>query len=313
MNNNHHHERFIEVRSLDKSFKGNKVLIKLSFNIEPGHIIGLVGPNSSGKSTLLRHLIGMYLPTQGSCRTFGVEAASLTPDQLSNIGYVHQEAELMSWMSCKEIINYVAAHYKTWNKDLERDLVDLFNLNLKQKVGIMSPGQRQKLSILLAVAFEPKLLILDEPASALDPMARKHFLELLLDILQDSRKTILISSHILNDIEKVMDHILILDDGRLLKDCNFDDLREDYVKLELISLHGGLPSPLPFRHVFSSEQNGGHAMLTMKRSELTLDEIKSKLNCEVIQHPLSLEEIYPLILDETKPGRASACRVRSHV
>ena len=306
MNKSHSSEPLIEVNALVKSFNDQKVLNNLSFKIEPGHIVGLVGPNSSGKSTLLRHFIGMYLPTQGRCLTFGAEAAGLTPDQLSDIGYVHQETELMSWMSCREIINYVAAHYETWNKDLEKHLVDLFNLNLKQKIGLMSPGQRQKLSILLAASFEPKLLILDEPASALDPVSRKQFLELLLDMLQDPGKTVIISSHILNDIEKVIDHILVLDEGRLLKNGNFDDLQEDYVRLELISLNDDLPTPLPFRHVFSCEQRGGHALLTMRRSDLTHEEIKSRLNCQVIQHPLSFEEIYPLILEESHPGRISS-------
>jgi len=299
-------EILIDVNGLAKSFDGKKVLNNLSFQIEAGHIIGLVGPNSGGKSTLLRHLIGLYLPTQGSCRTLGVEAGDLTPEQLSHIGYVHQEAELMSWMSCNEIINYVAAHYKTWNRDLEARLVKVFELDRKQKVGVMSPGQRQKLSILLAAAFEPTLLILDEPASALDPIARRHFLELLLDILQDSSRTILISSHILSDIEKVIDHILVLAEGRFLKNCSFDDLREDYVKLELISLNGDLPPSLPFRHIYSCEQEGGHAMVTMQQSDLTIDEIKARLNSEVIQHPLSFEEIYPLILEEADPGRVSS-------
>ncbi len=292
-------EILIEVKGLAKSFDGNRVLHDLNFQVESGHIIGLVGPNSAGKSTLLRHLIGMVLPTRGSCRTLGIEAAELGPEQLCNIGYVHQEGELINWMSCNEIINYAAAHYKSWNRDLEKRLVETFQLDRKQKVGVMSPGNRQKLSILLAAAFEPKLLILDEPASALDPIARVQFMELLLDILQDNKKTVLISSHILSDIEKVIDHILVLDDGRLRKNCSFDDLREDYVKLELISLDGDLPETLPFRHVFSCERTRGHAMVTMRRSELSLDEISSRLNSEIISHPLSFEEIYPLIFQET--------------
>ncbi len=300
MQNSWNHDVPIEVNSLSKRFDGSDVLNHVSFQIGAGHIVGLVGPNSGGKSTLLRHLIGMYLPSQGSCRTFGVEAADLTPDQLSGIGYVHQEVELMSWMSCREIINYVAAHYPTWNKELEKELVDLFELNLKQKVGAMSPGHRQKLGILLAVAFQPQLLILDEPASALDPLARQRFLELLLEVLQHSNPTILIASHILNDIEKVIDHVLVLDRGRLLKDCSFDDLREDYVKLELISLNGDLPARLPFRNIFSRQQDGRRAVVTLRRFELTLDEIKTRLNCEAIQHPLSFEEIYPFILEEAE-------------
>ena len=127
----------------------------------------------------------------------------------------------------------------------------------------------------------------------------------MLDLLQDPSRTVIISSHILSDIEKVIDHILVLDEGRILKDGSFDDLREDYVKLELISLKDDLPTTLPFLHVFSREQQGGHALLTMKRSELSHDEIKARLNCQVIQHPLSFEEIYPLILEEFNPSSAA--------
>ena len=300
--NNYSQNLVFDVRALQKEFDGRTVLNNVNFQMEPGHIVGLIGPNSSGKSTFMRLLIGMYLPTRGTCKTFGEDAAALSSDHLSRIGYVHQEAELMGWMSCREIIRYVAAHYPTWNKDLENHLLELFRLNPNQKVGLMSPGHRQMLSILLAASFEPQLLILDEPASALDPIARKQFLELLLDILQDERRTVLISSHILSDIEKVIDHILVIDHGRILKDCNFDDLREEYVKLELVSLAGDLPENLPFRHVFSCEQRGGHALITMKQSDLSHDEIKARLNCQVIHHPLSFEEIYPLILEEASPG-----------
>lgn len=298
----------VEIKALSKLFNGQRVLDRLNLQLDPGHIVGLVGPNGSGKSTLLRHLIGMVLPSQGSCETFGVEAAQLGPEQLSRIGYVHQEAQLMSWMSCGEIIRYTAAHYATWNEAIEARLLDVFELDRKQRVGHMSPGQRQKLSILLAASFEPQLLLLDEPASALDPLSRRHFLELIMEILLDDQKTVVISSHILSDIEKVIDRILILDEGRLLKNCPFDDLREDYVKLELISHSGDLPEVLPFGQLFAREQRGGHALVTMKRSDLSHDEIKARLHCQVNQLPLSFDEIYPLILQEYRwsaaPGRA---------
>ena len=298
-------KRLIEIETLSKSFAGQKALNQIQLTINPGHIVGLVGPNSSGKSTLLRHLIGMLLPDKGSCRVFGTKASHLSQDQLSRIGYVHQEAELLTWMRCREHIRYVAAHYSSWNPAIESRLIDLFELDLTQKVGTMSPGQRQKLSILLAASFEPDLLILDEPAAALDPLARRQFLELMLEILQDPQKTILISSHILSDIEKVIDHVVFLHQGDILKDCQLDDLREEYVRLELISHQGDLPDQLPFRDMFSREQQGGRALLTLKRPELDHAEIMARLNCQVIQHPLTFEEIYPLILKEARPKAGS--------
>lgn len=293
----------LETSQLTKTFGDKRALDNLTIQMGAGHIVGLVGPNGSGKSTLLRHFIGMYLPTMGSCKTFGISSVDLGPKALARMGYVHQETELIRWMSCREIIRYAAAHYETWNGGLENKLVDLFKLDLKQKVGKMSPGDRQKLSILLAVAYEPQILLLDEPAAALDPLARRHFLELMIDVLQDHNRTILISSHHLNDIEKIVDHMWVLHEGRLLKDSPLDDLQEDYVKLELVSLDGALPETLPFGQVFACERFGGHAMVTMKRSDLSHDEIKTRLDCQVIQHPLAFEDIYPLILEEANPKR----------
>lgn len=294
----------IHVDSLCKRYDEAEVLHRICFEIGAGHIVGVVGPNSSGKSTLLRHLVGLTLPSGGSCQTFGVEASRLSPQQLSQIGYVHQEAELLGWMRCKELIRYTAAHYPTWNLEIEKHLIDLFQLDLHKKVCKMSPGQRQMLSILLASCYEPKLLILDEPAAALDPVARIRFLELLLEMLHDGDRTIVISSHILSDIEKIIDHVLILDDGNLREACPFDELLEAYVRLELISVDGDLPPRLPFSNMFSCQQQGPRAIITMKRPDMTDEEIGARLNCQVMHHPLSFEEIYPLTL--AKNGRAYA-------
>ena len=162
----------------------------------PRRIIGLLGANGSGKSTLLRHMIGLYPPSAGQCVTFGVDAAKLSPAELGRIGYVHQEGELLEWMKVSQLIRYAAAYYPTWNHDLEAEYIRDFELPLKQRIGSLSPGQRQKVAILLAIGFEPELLILDEPAAGLDPIARSDFLDLLLKIIQDGNRTIIISSHI---------------------------------------------------------------------------------------------------------------------
>lgn len=294
----------IQFQRLSKRFRNNTVLHDLSFAVYPGQIVGLVGPNSAGKTTLLKHIFGMLLPTKGQCKVFGTPAQSLSSQQLSSIGFVQQESELMPWMRGTEIIAYVAAHYPNWNHDLCQHLVTLFELDLHQKIKILSPGQRQKLSILLAVSSEPSVLILDEPCAALDPLARQHFLELLLDQLQDGQRTIVISSHILSDIEKVIDHLLMVDRGILLKNCSLDELREDYTKLELTCLAGELPADLPFKQVFAYERFGNRAILKLRRFDLTLGDISNRLNCEVVEHPLSLEEIYPLVLSESQPIHA---------
>ena len=289
----------VRLQNISKKFWKTQALDNVTLDIMPGRIIGLLGANGCGKSTLLRHMIGLYLPNAGQCITFGVEAKSLTPNELGRIGYVHQEGELLAWMKVKQLIRYVSAYYPTWNIDLEKEYVDDFDLDLNKRVGSMSPGQRQKLAILLAIGFEPELLILDEPASGLDPIARSKFLDMLLGIIQDENRTIIISSHILSDVEKVIDHTIIMDQGRILIDESFDTLRERFTKITLTSLNGAMPRNLPFERVLDCQRSDSTAVVTVK--DYTPDEIAviaEQINCTAEISPLPLEDIYKIVLTE---------------
>jgi len=290
-------QSLIAVDKLTRYFGEVRALDEVSLEIGPGRIVGLVGANGGGKSTLLRHIVGLYLPDRGSCNTFGVKAAKLSSEDLSRIGYVHQEGTLIDWMTAAQLLRYTAAFYPTWSSALEAAFVDRFELPLNQRVGAMSPGQRQKLAILLAIGFEPELLILDEPAAALDPIARHQFLELLLEIIQNQGRTILISSHILSDIEKVIDHVLILDRGKLLRDCSFDTLREEFLRVRLTSLNGPLAGPVEVRGMVDREQSDRQAVITLRsvyREEL--DATAASLHCDVEALPISFEETYAMVV-----------------
>jgi ABC-2 type transport system ATP-binding protein len=162
----------VEVSKISKSFGSIKALDEVSLAIPSGRIIGLLGANGAGKSTLLRTLIGLYLPDEGRVTTFGTVARDLGPRELARIGYVHQEGELLNWMTVGQLIRYVSAYYPNWNQALEQRYIIDFQINTGARVGSLSPGERQKVAILIAIGFEPELLILDEPASALDPIAR---------------------------------------------------------------------------------------------------------------------------------------------
>ena len=293
----------IQIDKLTKRFDQVRALDEVSLEFGPGRIVGLLGANGSGKSTLLRHMVGLYLPDRGDCRTFGIDAGVLSPAELSRVGYVHQEGTLIDWMTAGQLVRYVAAYYPTWNNEIENEFVERFRLRMDQRIGTMSPGQRQKLAILLAIGFEPELLILDEPAAALDPIARHQFLELLLEIIQHEGRTILISSHILSDVEKVIDHVLILDEGRLLRDCTFDALREEFVRVRITSLNGPFPQPIDIRGMVHCDQNDRQAIVTMKsayRGEL--DTAVEALRCESKVLPISFEDTYALVV-HGKPVR----------
>jgi ABC-2 type transport system ATP-binding protein len=287
------------MQNVSKRFRKTKALDNVTVDVMPGRIIGLLGANGCGKSTLLRHMIGLYLPNGGQCVTFGVEAKSLTPNELGRIGYVHQEGELLEWMKVKQLIRYVSAYYPMWNEELEQEFIKDFDLDLNQRVGSLSPGQRQKLSILLAVGFEPELLILDEPASGLDPIARSKFLDMLLGIIQDDSRTVIISSHILSDVEKVIDHAIIMDKGQVLTDESFDSLRERFMKVTLTSLGDAIPSKLGFERVLQCQRSESRVIVTVE--DYTADEITTiaeSINCTAEMSPLPLDDIYKIVLSE---------------
>ncbi len=287
----------VQMRNVSKRFGKIQALDQIDLDIKRGEIIGLLGANGAGKSTLLRHIIGLYLADQGQCITFETDAANLSPKELGRIGYVHQEGELLEWMTTKQLIRYVSAYYSTWNHNLEDKYIDDFDISLKDRVGSLSPGQRQKLAILLAIGFEPELLILDEPASALDPIARSQFLDLLLHIIQDENRTIIISSHILSDVEKIIDRTLIMREGKILRDSSFDNLREEFLRVTLTSLNDKLSDDLPFGNIFNCERNDSKAVFTVQSiSQQDLEAEAKALNCKIEIRPLSLEEIYKIVV-----------------
>ena len=289
----------VAIKEVYKRFKKIQALSDINLDVPSGRIVGLLGTNGAGKSTLLRHLIGLYLPDSGTCEVFGTESAKLEPKDLARIGYVHQEGELIGWMTVSQLLRYVSSYYPKWNMELEKRYIEEFDVETDAKVSNLSPGQRQKLAVLIAIGFEPELLILDEPAAAMDPIARRRFLNLLLEIIQDQNKTIIISSHILTDVEKIIDHVLIMDKGKILRDTGFDELLEEFCRIKIISLNGSLSEDLPFKDVFKFERSTNGAIVTMRsipKSEL--ETISQKLNSKIEFLPLTLEDIYSLVLEK---------------
>lgn len=287
----------VQIRGLSKRFGKVQALDNVDLDVGRGRIIGLLGANGAGKSTLLRHIIGLYLPDAGMCTTLGCDAGKLTPAELSRIGYVHQEGELIDWMTAAQLLRYVSVYYPTWNKELQERCIAEYEISLEARVGSLSPGQRQRLAILIAICFEPELLILDEPAAALDPLARAQFLDLLLEMIQDQNRTILISSHILSDVEKVIDHAVIMKAGRIITDASFDELREKYSRVRLTALAGPLPETFDFANVLECKRNQSEATLTV--ADLSPDQIEaaaSAINCQADIQPLPLEDIYRIVV-----------------
>ncbi|MFH1718797.1 MAG: AAA family ATPase, partial [Planctomycetota bacterium] len=191
----------------------------------------------------------------------------------------------------------VSTYYPNWNHQLEEKYIADYEISMNARVGSLSPGQRQKLAILLAIGFEPELLILDEPASTLDPVARSRFLDLLLQIIQNENRTIIISSHILSDVEKIIDHVVIMRAGRILRDCSFDELKEEFCRVRISALSGELPSSLPYANIITHQRSNGQALITLKNTTREqIEQTAEHMNCQVEIQTLPLEEIYRLIV-----------------
>jgi len=299
----------ISLRNVTKRFGKVTALDNVSLDIRPGSIIGLLGDNGAGKSTLLRHIVGLYLPDVGECTTFDCPVADLRAEHLARIGYVHQNGELLDWMTVRQFIRYVSSYYETWNATLVEEFVRDFDLPLKTRIGALSPGQAQRLAVLVAIAFEPELLILDEPAAGLDPIARGRFLDLLMELIQDERRTIIMSSHILSDVEKVIDHVIIMKAGRIVLDRPFDVLQEAYCRLTVTATHGPLPETLPFEGAIETRRSAHSAVIVAPTpTNGEIEGLEQELGCRVERRSLSLDELYRVVVEGHVREEGASCR-----
>ena len=212
----------LQLTGVKKHFGINTALAGVDWAVPAGSVVGLLGQNAAGKTTLIKTALGLLRPSRGEARLFGDEAWDLSAENKARIGYVPQVITLYPWMRVRQIINYIAAFYPRWNDDLVSRLAINWSIPREDKVGNLSVGTLQKLAIVLALGHEPELLVLDEPAASLDPAARREFLRTILDIAVDGRRTILFSTHITSDLERVADRVAILREGKIVYDGELD-------------------------------------------------------------------------------------------
>lgn len=295
-------EYVFETKDLTKQFGATVALDRVTVGVPRGSIVGLVGKNGCGKTTLLRHLVGLYLPTAGTSTTLGRPSGRLGHDELVRIGNVPQENRFLNWMDVDQHIRYVASFYPRWDREREKRLLQDLELSPSVQVGALSPGNAQKLALILALGHHPELLVLDEPVSALDPIARAKLLAFLSELLREDDATIMISSHVLRDVEQVVDRVICLDEGRLKVSEPLDDLRERYAEWRLTVREGAkLPQSFPETFVLRQQVNGRQASLLVNGSEAELFLFRKRYPVEVDVRPLNLERMFPLLLAEGTP------------
>jgi ABC-2 type transport system ATP-binding protein len=202
--------------SISKSFGHRKVLDELDLRIEPGQRIGLLGANGAGKTTLLKILLGLMPPTAGRAQIGGEAAGSLSAAMRARIGYVPQTPNQFAWLTGHAMLRYVAAFYPRFDWPYTRSLAERWKLSLKTPIGVLSPGQQQRLSIVRALGPRPDFIVLDEPIAALDPATRIAVIDELAQEHEGRDVAVIFSSHITGDLERLCSHFIILADGKIV-------------------------------------------------------------------------------------------------
>ena len=221
----------IELRGVVKSFGKTAVLRGLDMAVPPGQTFAFLGRNGAGKTTTIRILLGLLKPDQGTVRVLGLDPLTQPLEVRRRVGYMAEEQVMFGWMRVAQLLSFIAPFYPTWDAAWAKSLCDRFELPLKTRIKHLSKGQRVRVSLLLALAHRPELVILDDPTLGLDPIMRKEFLRDLVSYLQSEHVSIFFSSHLLYEIEPVADSVVILDNGKVLVQAATDNLRNAVKRL----------------------------------------------------------------------------------
>jgi len=217
----------LEYVGVSRSFKGVPALRDVSFSVGEGEVVGLIGRNGAGKTTLINIAIGLLYPGSGDVRVFGLSPTGNPVAVKARIGYVSEEGHLRGGRTIRELIAFHRGLFDVWDDKVEREILDRFGLSVNARISRLSKGQRRQVGLLCAVCHRPDLLLLDEPASGLDPAARREFLEAAILLLNREGTTILFSSHQMTDVERLGGRIVLLDDGKVKLDRELDRVREE--------------------------------------------------------------------------------------
>jgi ABC-2 type transport system ATP-binding protein len=264
----------------------------MSFGVAPGDVIGVLGKNGAGKTTLLELMLGFTAPTGGEVRVFGHHSHSLPGNIKARVGFVPQQDELIDQLRVGDQLRVVASFYPHWDFALIDRLCGEWGVDRNARIGSMSVGERQKLSILLAFGHKPELLILDEPVASLDPIARRQFLEQLLTISTDGQRSIVFSSHIVSDIERLANRIWILKEGRFDWQGDLDSLKESIVRLHIRGSGTELPA-LTIPGVLTMRREGAFGTAVVRDwTPDAHDALEKSAAVQIEVEALGLEEIF---------------------
>ena len=221
----------INIRNLSRQFKQKQALVDVSLDVPAGIVMGLVGGNGAGKTTLIKHLLGLLQAKSGHVRVFDLDPVTDPVGVLSRIGYLSEGRDLPIWMRVDEFLSYSRAYYPSWDERYAAELREMFELTTSQRIKSLSRGQLARLGLLAALAHRPPLLLLDEPSSGLDAVVRRDILAAIIRTVADEGRTVLFSSHLLDEVERVADRVAMLHAGRVVLCDNLQQLLDQHHRL----------------------------------------------------------------------------------
>jgi ABC-2 type transport system ATP-binding protein len=282
----------IETHNLSRSFRGTEALSGLDLSVASGKVAALLGPNGAGKTTTIKLLMNLLAPTTGTARVLGVESSRLGPAQFAQIGYVSESHQLPLWMTVQALLDYCRPFYPTWDRSLERTLIEKFDLPLDRKLRHLSRGMLMKAALLSSMAYRPKLLVLDEPFSGLDPLVRDEFVRGVLEVSLSGDWTVLVSSHDIEEVERLADHVILLDRGRLNLSEPAESLQFRFRRVEAQVVGDSPSAPAS---ALEWERSGGllRFIETRYSGEETERQWQQRFPGAIVTaHPMTLREIF---------------------
>jgi ABC-2 type transport system ATP-binding protein len=284
---------YLSASGLTKDFAGRPVLRGIDGSVRAGDVVGLLGANGAGKTTLIELLLGFSLPNEGHAQLFGADAVAADAASKQRIGFVPQVDELISILTGRQYLELIASFYPRWDSALVEKLAREWSLELGRRISSYSVGQRQKLSIVSALAHSPDLLVLDEPVASLDPLARRQFLQQIVATSAEERRAVLFSSHIVSDVERLANVIWILKDGQLVWQGDLDSLKDSVLRVHVPAVAADATRGR-LRRVLASRQGlGGYVTLVAVRApDEDWSRLEETLDADGRIERLSLEDIF---------------------
>ena len=295
----------IETHDLTRRFGHTDAVHDLNLAVPAGSVFALLGPNGAGKTTTIKLLMDLLRPTSGSSRVMGVDSRRLGEREKAQIGYVSENQEMPLWMTVRQLLDYCRPFYPTWDRDLEKTLLAQFALPEDRKLKHLSRGMLMKAALLSSLAYRPKLLILDEPFSGLDPLVRDDFIRGVLEVSSQGDWTVFVSSHDIEEVERLADHIAMIEAGRLRLSETTDALQARFRQLE-VTLDDSSADVANLPRTWLQFERAGNLIrfVVMDYSRDTTEPAcRARFpSASVIARPMSLREIF-LVL--ARQGRAA--------